>query len=519
MSEMQRLESYLGGAWVSGEGEGSALYNPTTGQVIARASTSGLDLKGALEFARERGGATLRAMSFAERGALLKAMSKAIHAEREALIEIGRLNAGNTRGDAKFDIDGATHTLMHYAQLGEALGDAKVLLDGEPEPVARGGRLKGQHLLAAKHGVAVHINAFNFPAWGLAEKAACAILAGMPVLSKPASSTAWMTYEIVKLLEPVTPPGVLSLLCGSAGTLLDHLTWRDVVAFTGSADTGLTIRSHPTVLAQGVTVNVEADSLNAVLLDAEAEDETYDAFIRDVHREITQKSGQKCTATRRIIVPRKRLDEVIEDLSERLKRTVVGDPAHSEVTMGPLCTPSQRQAALEGLARLSEEAKVVYGGADVGERVGVEAEGGAFINPTLLCTEGPMSASAAVHNLEVFGPVSTIIPVDSVAEAIEQARHGQGCLVTAVYGDDSSFLSEAIEGLSAWHGRLVVVDAQVAEKSLSPGLVTPQLLHGGPGRAGGGEELGGLRGLKLYQQRCAIQGNEPKLSRLIQGAR
>jgi len=519
MSEIKTLQSYLSGQWVAGTGEGSALYNPTTDEVVARASTSGLNLKEALAYARDEGGATLRAMSFAERGALLKAMSKAIHAEREALIEIGRINAGNTRGDAKFDIDGATHTLMHYAQLGEALGDGKVLLDGEPEPVARGGRLKGQHLLTSKRGVAVHINAFNFPAWGLAEKAACAILAGVPVLSKPATSTAWMTYELVKLLEPVTPKGVLSLLCGGAGDLLDHLEWQDVVAFTGSADTGHMISSHPNILAQGVPVNIEADSLNAVLLDPEAEDETYDAFIRDVHREMTQKAGQKCTAARRVIVPRERLDEVIADLSERLKRTVVGDPAHSDVTMGPLCTPSQRQAALEGLARLSEETKVVYGGADVGDRVGLTGDAGAFINPTILCADGPLPASSAVHNLEVFGPVLTVIPVDSLEEAISQAQRGEGCLVTAIYADDSRFLQESIAELSAWNGRLVVVDAQVAEKSLSPGLVTPQLLHGGPGRAGGGEELGGLRGMTLYQQRCAVQGNEPKLSRLTSGAR
>lgn len=519
MSEIKKLESYLNGQWICGNGEGSPLYNPTTGEIVARASTEGLDLKSALEFARLEGGRTLRGMSFAQRGQLLKAMSNAIHAQREALIEIGRINAGNTRGDAKFDIDGATHTLMHYAQLGEELGDGQCLLDGEPEAVARGGRLKGQHLFTAKRGVAIHINAFNFPAWGLAEKAACAILAGVPVLSKPATSTAWMTYEIVKLLEPVLPQGVLSLLCGSAGDLLDHLTWQDVIAFTGSADTGQRIRSHPNVLAQGVPVNLEADSLNAVLLDPEAEDETYDAFIRDVHREMTQKSGQKCTAARRIIVPRERLDEVIEDLSERLNRTVVGDPALNEVNMGPLCTPSQRQAALEGFARLSTEAKVVYGGIDEGERLGVTGERGAFVNPTLLCADGPLPAQAAVHNIEVFGPVATLIPVDCLADAISQAQRGEGCLVTAIYADDPHYLEQTISELSAWNGRLVVVDAQVAEKSLSPGLVTPQLIHGGPGRAGGGVELGGIRGVKFYQQICAVQGNEPKLSRLILGAR
>jgi len=509
-----RIESYLCGRWVSGEGAGAPLHNPTTGEVVATASSAGLDLGAALAFARERGGPALRALTFAERGALLKAMSQAIHAEREALIELGRLNAGNTRGDAKFDIDGATHTLMHYAQLGESLGERRVLLDGEPEPVARGGRLSGQHILAPRHGVAVHINAFNFPAWGLAEKAACALLAGVPVLSKPATSTAWMTHALVRAVAPLLPEGALSLLCGGAGDLLSHLDWRDVVAFTGSADTGRVIRAHANVLAQGVQVNIEADSLNAALLDEAAEDATYDAFIRDVHREMTQKAGQKCTAARRVLVPRARLDEVVADLSERLGRSVVGDPALDEVTVGPLSAPSQRAAALEGLAALSADARVVFGGPE-GPRVGVPDGVGAFINPTVLCAAGPLPATSAVHRVEVFGPVVTLIPYDSDEEAIAQARMGDGCLVTAIYGDRLELLEAAVLGLAAWSGRLVVVDAQVADKSLSPGLVTPQLLHGGPGRAGGGEELGGLRGLKLYQQRCAVQGNGPKLARLF----
>ena len=518
---MQRLKSYLGGEWIEGEGEGHSLYNPTTGETVATCSTKGLDFEKALIFAREEGGTSLSALSFAERGTLLVEMSKTIHAHREKLIELGQLNAGNTRGDAKFDIDGASHTLMHYGRLAETLGEGNILFDGEPDPVARGGRLVGQHILVPRGGVAIHINAFNFPAWGLAEKAACAILAGMPVLSKPATSTALMTFALVEALAPIMPKGTLSLLCGSVGSLLDHVTWSDVVAFTGSADTGYKIKSHPQVLKSGCLVNIEADSLNAMILDPEAEDATYDAFIRHAHTEVTQKSGQKCTAVRRLLVPKGRLDEVIEDLTERFGRTTVGDPTLDGVTMGPLCTPSQKVAALEGLAVLQEDAKIIYGGPQqsIKSKAGSDLSSGAFVTPTLLQTEGPCGVDSPIHNLEVFGPVSTVIPFDGSAhEAVSQVRLGQGCLVTAIYGDDKNFLKETMLGLAAWNGRLVVVDEQVAEKALAPGLVTPQLLHGGPGRAGGGEELGGLRGMKLYQQRCAIQGNGPKLSRLLKGS-
>lgn len=515
---MKRLKSYLSGAWVDGSGTGSTLFNPTTGESLATCSTEGLDLNAALIFAREEGGRSLGKMSFAERGTLLIEMSKAIHAQREVLIELGKQNAGNTRGDAKFDIDGATHTLMHYGKLAESLGEGNILFDGEPEPVARGGRLVGQHVLVPRGGVAIHINAFNFPAWGLAEKAACALLAGMPVLSKPATSTALMTHALVEAIEPILPKGVLSLLCGSVGNLLDHIEWSDVIAFTGSADTGEKIRRHPVVLSSGAAVNIEADSLNAMILDPDAEGPTYDAFIRHAHTEITQKSGQKCTAVRRILVPQDRLEEVLEDLIERFGRTTVGDPNLDEVTMGPLCTLSQKEAALEGLAVLTEHAKIVYGG-PAGELKAVEGSDlslGAFVTPTLLQASGPCEASSPIHNLEVFGPVSTIIPFDgNASQAIEQVRHGRGCLVSAIYADNPQFLKATILGLAAWNGRLVIVDEQVAEKALAPGLVTPQLLHGGPGRAGGGEELGGLRGMKLYQQRCALQGNGPKISRLL----
>lgn len=513
----QRLESFLSGAWCDGQGPHAALKNPATGETVAETSTKGLDLGAALDFARETGGAALAALSFAERGALLAAMSKAIHAERETLIDLGRINSGNTRGDAKFDIDGATGTLMYYAKLGESLGDRKVLLDGDAIQLGRDPRLKGQHVLVPRPGVAIHINAFNFPAWGLAEKAACAILAGMPVLSKPGTATAMLTWRLVKAVvdADVLPAGVLSLLCGSAGDLLDHVQWCDVIAFTGSAETGRRITSHPAVIAAGVPVNVEADSLNATVLAPDVDEATYDAFIRDVHREVTQKSGQKCTATRRIFVPADDLDTVVEDLSERFARAITGDPERGEVNMGPLSSAAQLASARQGIAALLEETEVVFGDPTGGVIQGDAA--GCYVTPLLLKAKDPSTAQA-IHNLEVFGPVATLIGYDGeAASAVAGVRKGEGSLVCSIYSDDKGFSREALLGLAGWHGRIVLYDAKVANKSISPGTVMPHLMHGGPGRAGGGVELGGTRGMGLYQQRCAIQGNAPLIARLLEG--
>ena len=510
------LQSYLEDRWQSGQGAGAVLSDPTTEAAIATASTDGLDLAAAFEHARTRGGAALRAMTFAERGALLKAMSKAIHGKREELIEIGRQNGGNTRGDAKFDIDGATGTLMYYAGLGHDLGDRTILLDGDAITIGASSRLQGQHILTPRPGVAVHINAFNFPAWGLAEKAACALLAGMPVISKPGTATAMLTWAMVRAVVDagVLPAGVLSLVVGSARDLLDHVRWGDVVAFTGSADTGEQLRRHPRVLATGVPVNIEADSLNATVLAPGAEPATYDAFIRDVAREMTQKAGQKCTATRRIFVPEEQVDAVIEDLGERLGRTRVGNPASDEVTMGPLSSRGQFEAAQKGIATLLGECDVAWGQVERGPLADVEDDKGWFVTPLLLKAR---AGAKAVHDLEVFGPVATLIAYDgSASAAAEGVRRGQGSLVGAIYGDDRDFLAEIIPALAGWHGRIVVTDAKIADKAFGPGMVMPHLLHGGPGRAGGGEELGGLRGMRLYQQRTAVQGNGPLLARLLE---
>ena len=515
---MERLSSWICNEWRAGTGDQSPLYNPTSEEVIAETSTNGLDLASTLNYARTIGGPNLRSMTFAERGAMLKSLSKAIHAVREDLIEIGRINAGNTRGDAKFDIDGATGTLMYYAKLGEALGDQRLLLDGDAIQIG-GARLSGQHILGAKPGVAIHINAFNFPAWGLAEKAACAILAGMPVVSKPATSTAYMTWAMVRAISEagILPEGVLSLVCGSAHDLLDHAEWSDVVAFTGGADTAARIRSHSRVLHTGAAVNIEADSLNSTVLVPGAKDVTYDAFIRDIAKELTQKAGQKCTATRRIIVPDERVDEFVEDLGERLDRTVVGDPALKGVHMGPLATKSQVRSAHDGIAALRAEADVVYGSPERGEIQGVSGDTGYFVTPLVLRAHDSQ-AGAAIHDVEVFGPVATILPYDgSVEVACDLVQRAQGSLVSSVYGDDRSFLKEAIHGLAGWNGRVMLTDGKIAEQAYGPGMALPHLLHGVPGRAGGGEELGGPRGMRLYQQRTAIQGNGPLIARFLEG--
>jgi oxepin-CoA hydrolase/3-oxo-5,6-dehydrosuberyl-CoA semialdehyde dehydrogenase len=515
---MQRLSSWVCGQWQEGTGEQIPLYNPTTEAVVAETSARGVDLGSALDYARTTGGAVLRGMTFAERAGLLKAMGKAIHAAREELIEVGTINAGNTRGDAKFDVDGATATLMYYAKLGEALGGRRAMLDGDPIQIG-GARHQGQHILTPRPGVAIHINAFNFPAWGLAEKAACAILAGMPVVSKPATSTAWMTWAMVRAVDAagVLPPGVLSLVCGRAHDLMDHAEWADVVAFTGGADTAVRIRSHPGILKTGAAVNIEADSLNSTVLVPGAKEATYNNFLNDVSREITQKAGQKCTATRRILIPEGQVDEFITHLAESLDRIVVGNPAQRGVRMGPLATAGQVESAHQGIGALREESEIVYGQLERGALAGVEDGKGYFVTPLVLRANDPMNGRH-IHNLEVFGPVATILPYDGTAEtACALIRLGQGSLVSSVYGDDRPFLKEAILGLAPHHGRLLITDAKVADEAYAPGLALPQLLHGGPGRAGGGEELGGARGMSLYQQRTAIQGNGPLIARLLEG--
>jgi len=516
MPETKLLASYLAGRWQTGGGTPTTLVNPATEEPLARASSAGLDLGEAMAFAREAGRG-LRAMTFAERGAVLGAMAKAMHGAREELLALAVASGGNTRGDAKFDVDGANATLAWYAELGARLGDARLLADGEPVQVGRTARLAGQHVWAPRPGVAVHVNAFNFPAWGLAEKAACALLAGMPVVSKPATATALVAHRLMELFEPVVPTGALSLLCGAAGDLLDHLRGPDVLAFTGSSGTARQLRAHPRVVAESVRINVEADSLNAAVMapDVDLGGETGALLLADVVRDMTQKTGQKCTAIRRVLVPAARAADVADALAERLGRIVVGDPAREEVRMGPVATRAQQADVEAGIARLAAATRAVFGGTGAVEPVGVPAGKGFFVGPVLRATDDPLGC-APMNEHEVFGPVATIGAYDgepAAAAAILAA--GGGGLVASIYGDDRDWVGRLVGEAAGWHGRLYLGSAKMAAQSPGPGTALPSLLHGGPGRAGDGGELGGERGLHLYLQRCALEGDATVLKAIV----
>ncbi len=501
------LKSYLSGSWVQGTAPFSTLVNPSTLETVAECSTTGLDFAKALAFAREKGGHALRAMTFAQRGAMIGKLAKCINDAREELIALAVQNGGNTRGDAKFDIDGAAVTLNHYAELGAKLGEAKLLVDGEGVALGRGAKLFGQHVQVPRHGVAVHVNAFNFPAWGMAEKAAVAWLAGMPVVSKPATSTALVAFRVAELwaASGALPEGAFSFVAGSPGSLLSHLGGQDVLAFTGSSETAAALRTLKELAKENVHLNVEADSLNAAILGpgAEAGSETLNLFVTDVAREMTQKTGQKCTATRRVFVPAAMLDEVKERLVERLAEVKLGNPADEKITMGPLATAQQQKDVRAGIARL----EAVYETACGGSKPVAGLEKGAFVAPTLFVNKKPTpSAADPVNAHEVFGPVATLMPYGSTSELVALVAAGGGGLVASVYADDKDFLAEAVAGIAPFHGRVTIGNEKVAGQSVSPGTVMPHLLHGGPGRAGGGEELGGVRGMSLYLQRVALQG-------------
>lgn len=507
------LKSFLQGKWVSGHGKSVFLYNPTTEEKIAEASTEGLDFHEALHFARKQGGKALRSLHFKERAHLLRKMVDAIHQKRDELIEVAIQNSGNTRKDGKFDIDGATAVLSAYAEIGDTLGEHYFLTEEEIYPLGRTPRFAGQHILTPLQGVAVHINAFNFPAWGFAEKAASALLAGVPIFVKPATSTALLTYRIAELLVPLMPTGTFSLICGPIGNLLEHLTAQDMVAFTGSSETGSKIKSHPNLIRNNIRVNVEADSLNATILgpDVEPETETFKLFLMEVAREMTSKAGQKCTAIRRIFVPESRLEAVQEQLIERLKEIVIGDPQLKEVQMGPLATADQLQSAKNGLKTLLKSAQIVYGNPETVVPKGVPANKGYFFPPVLL-KANPETAKE-VHDCEIFGPVSTLLPYpDTDLESLTRwVERGGGSLVSSVFSDDKKFLQQIVLQLAPFHGRILMGTEKIVELSTGHGTVMPQLVHGGPGRAGGGEELGGLRGMHFYLQRTAIQGYRPLL--------
>jgi len=509
---MVRVRSYLEGRWMDGDGDGQPLFDASSGAEVARASTVGLDLGAALAYARVEGGSRLRAMTFGERAALVKRLGEIVHANRDELCDLARVNSGNTRSDAKFDVDGGSSTMAAYARWGAAHGDQRVMVDGDVTPILRSKRFVGVHLVVPRTGVAVHINAFNFPAWGMCEKLAVTLLAGMPALVKPATATALVAERIVALWEAAgaLPPGVVSLLSASAGDLLDHLGPQDAVAFTGSGDTGRLIKGHPAVLKWNVPVNVEADSLNGAVLgpDVEPDSDTWQMFVSDVARDITQKAGQKCTAIRRVLVPSSRVAEVVEALSDRLANAPMGDPSERATIVGPLATASQRRDVTAGLERLiASGCTVAFAGGEV-------PASGYWVAPRLLVA--PEGGTDAVHEHEVFGPVATIVPWSGDAsEAAAIIARGGGGLVTSMYSDDASWSGTLLLGLLPWHGRVVWGSRKVHDQGAGPGTVLPDFVHGGPGKAGGGEELGGLRGLRFYSQRTAVQADGALLARAL----
>jgi len=514
MSEL--LPNHLGGRWQAGSGAGTALIDPVLGTELARVDSGGLDLAAGFAFAREQGGSALRALTYRERAALLGAIGKVLQANRDAYYEIATANSGTVASDSAVDIDGGIFTLGTYARLGETLGERRYLLDGEAARLGKDPLFQSQHLLVPTRGVALCINAFNFPSWGLWEKAAPALLSGVPVIVKPATATAWLTQRMVRdVIEAgVLPPGALSVVCGSAAGLLDQLQPFDVLSFTGSADTAALIRSHAAVSRHSVRVNIEADSVNsALLLPGEGLDsEAFALLAKEVAREMTVKSGQKCTAVRRVFVPEALYDAAAAAIGARLTKVTVGNPRHAEVRMGALVSRAQLDAVRSGLARLREAADVLHDGAN---RPLIDADPAVAccVGPTLLGTRDADGA-ALIHDTEVFGPVATLLPYRDTAHALALARRGQGSLVASLYGSDAAVLADSAAALADSHGRVHVVSPDVGQLHTGHGNVMPQSLHGGPGRAGGGEELGGQRALGFYHRRSAIQASTGVLERL-----
>jgi 3,4-dehydroadipyl-CoA semialdehyde dehydrogenase len=510
------LASYVGGRWVEGEAAGTTLRDPVTGTDLVRVSTDGLDLAAAFAYAREKGGRALRALSYGQRAAMLGEIVKTLQAKRDAYLDIALANSGTTRGDSAIDIDGSLYTLGQYARWGAGLGDARTLADGSRSKLAKDGVFQAQHVLVPTRGAALVINAFNFPAWGLWEKAAAALLSGVPVIAKPATVTAWLAQRMVSdvIAAGILPDGALSIVCGGHAGLLDHLQPFDVVCFTGSSATAAQIRGHRAITASSVRVNVEADSLNAaLLLPGETVDSpSFALLVREVVREMTIKSGQKCTAIRRVLVPERLFRPAADVIAAKLATVTVGNPRNDRVRMGSLVSRAQLESVSAGVSRLCAQTDVIHDGRGHA-LIDADPAVAACVGPTLLGAPAPDRADV-VHEVEVFGPVATLLPYRNVAHALELVRRGGGALVTSIYGADPADLAAHAAELAEGHGRVHVVSPAVAETHTGHGNVMPQSLHGGPGRAGGGEELGGLRALALFHRRSAVQAEAAVLDRL-----
>jgi oxepin-CoA hydrolase / 3-oxo-5,6-dehydrosuberyl-CoA semialdehyde dehydrogenase len=512
------LQSYAAGNWFTGEG-GDIILNAVTGEPVATVSSRGLNFGAMLDYGRRVGGPALRKMTFHERALKLKALAQYLMERKESYYEVSRAT-GATRSDSWIDIEGGIGTLFAYSSKGRReLPNERFVVEGAPEMLSKQGTFVGQHICTPIQGVAVHINAYNFPIWGMLEKLSVNLLAGVPAIVKPASQTSFLTermfHDIID--SGIFPEGSLQLICGSVGDLFDHLQSQDVVTFTGSASTGRKLRQHPAIQINSVRFTMEADSLNFSLLgpDAMPESPEFDLFVKEVVREMTAKAGQKCTAIRRALAPRAQVQALIEAIGKRLSKVVLGDPSLEEVTMGPLASLSQRAEVQERVRELQQGSELVYGTFEEFKVVGGDATAGAFMPPMLLhCAEPKIHA--VVHQVEAFGPVATLMPYDSVEEAIELIKMGEGSLVGSIFTYDNDFARDLVLGVASFHGRLLINNRDCSRESTGHGSPLPGLVHGGPGRAGGGEEMGGIRGVMHYLQRTALQGSPETLTRIGQ---
>ena len=515
---MKKYNSYVLGKWTFGEGEGTPLINAINGQTIGVVSAKGLDLEAVLQYGRDTGGPALRKMTFYERGLMLKKLALHLHGLRKKYYPVSHMT-GATKSDSWIDIEGGIGNLFAYASLRRKLGSKRYLVEGETVGLSKGGTFIGQHILVPREGVAIHINAFNFPIWGMLEKIAVNLLAGVPAVVKPASGTCYLAQEMVQdiIASEILPEGALQLICGSAHDILDFVTAQDVVTFTGSTSTGRMLKCHPRIVSESVPFNMEADSLNAAVLgpDARPGTEEFDLFVKEVRREMTVKCGQKCTAIRRVIVPEDLVDSVIQALSKQLDKTTIGDPSVEGVRMGPLVSKAQVEEVRDRINILARTAEIVYGTTGKVRPVGEGCENGAFLSPVVLHEKAPFKHTQ-VHEIEAFGPVTTVMPYKSIGDAITLTRMGKGSLVSTIVTFDPDIAQTFVLGAAAYNGRILILNRESAKESTGHGSPMPMLVHGGPGRAGGGEEMGGERGVKHYLQRTALQGSPSMLAEVTQ---